>query len=363
MGIGSYDLAAGIDYLLEKQNSSSPFISANLADKNNNLYFPPYTIVSFDDRKIGIVGLSGSNFISNDPILTLNWRDALPDHLENLKQQCDFILLLSTMSKKDNELVAQRFPEINLIISSISSNGNLRPKRVNKTLITQTHSRGKYLGILNLTWSDEREWKHQDPKTKKVLPANTPGDYTSRFIPLSSKIKDRDDIKAKTDSLNSEIAKLNKKTKQQRPIARTQRVGMPLTPSNYVGSSVCYRCHTEQYKQWQATKHSAAIHTLEKQSQQNNLNCLPCHVTSPIKMSDTADAKRMLLRLPKQLLSVGCESCHGGGRLHIQTKGKSHDFTEITEDTCRKCHSLEMDKEFSFDLLVQDVIHDNVLQH
>ena len=60
LNIGEYDLAAGYNFLKSlEQNSTIPFISANLKNKETGeLAFEPYVIINRDMLKIGIIGVT-----------------------------------------------------------------------------------------------------------------------------------------------------------------------------------------------------------------------------------------------------------------------------------------------------------------
>jgi len=66
LNVGEYDLAAGYEFLksLEK-NSTIPFISANLREKeSSDLAFKPFVIIKRNKLKIGIIGVT--NYLSQE---------------------------------------------------------------------------------------------------------------------------------------------------------------------------------------------------------------------------------------------------------------------------------------------------------
>jgi hypothetical protein len=80
--------------------------------------------------------------------------------------------------------------------------------------------------------------------------------------------------------------------------------------AQYAGTNQCFQCHRPQTNTWSATKHTHAFTDLPKKYQAD-AGCLKCHVTGfggPGGFAAGTD---------KDLLMVGCESCHGPGDKHI----------------------------------------------
>jgi hypothetical protein len=77
-----------------------------------------------------------------------------------------------------------------------------------------------------------------------------------------------------------------------------------------VGTNQCFTCHRPQTDSWSATKHAHAFTNLPKKYQQD-AGCLNCHVTAFGQPGGFAAGT------DKDLLMVGCESCHGPGSHHI----------------------------------------------
>ena len=87
-------------------------------------------------------------------------------------------------------------------------------------------------------------------------------------------------------------------------------------PSDYVGSDTCQACHADQYANFSRTIHA--------------------------KLAGLASWKGT---------PVGCESCHGPGKAHVENGGdktKIRTFTNLTpgqiSDVCLKCHEREQER-------------------
>jgi hypothetical protein len=89
----------------------------------------------------------------------------------------------------------------------------------------------------------------------------------------------------------------------------------PSVEQAYVGTNQCFQCHRPQTNTWSETKHAQAFtHVPEKYS--NDVACLRCHVTGFGK------ANGFVAGTEKDLLMVGCESCHGAGAKHVDAANR-----------------------------------------
>ncbi len=75
----------------------------------------------------------------------------------------------------------------------------------------------------------------------------------------------------------------------------------------YAGTNQCFQCHRPQTNSWSATRHAHAYTDLP-QPYQSNAACLKCHVTG------FGQPSGFVAGGDKDLLMVGCETCHGPGR-------------------------------------------------
>ncbi len=99
---------------------------------------------------------------------------------------------------------------------------------------------------------------------------------------------------------------------------------------NYVGSATCRSCHLKEFKVWQQSQHSLAYKTLEKQGKHELADCVSCHV---VGFEVGAFRGR---KLSSHLEGVGCENCHGPGKLHIANPQNAK--LSRNPKMCQKCH-------------------------
>ncbi len=102
----------------------------------------------------------------------------------------------------------------------------------------------------------------------------------------------------------------------------------------YVGADACIRCHAKQGTQWRSTPHSYATKELEQIDRHYDPSCITCHSTGygyPTGYSPKGEPKRALR-------DVGCETCHGPGRLHSETPKDKALLRRGSSTLCLECH-------------------------
>ena len=85
----------------------------------------------------------------------------------------------------------------------------------------------------------------------------------------------------------------------------------------YAGSAACQNCHKHAYKIWHASAHATAYKTLVNAKRpglrQYDGECIVCHTVGFAYKGGFTDHIRT-----EHLENVGCESCHGPSKLHVQ---------------------------------------------
>ena len=108
---------------------------------------------------------------------------------------------------------------------------------------------------------------------------------------------------------------------------------------SYVGGEICLHCHREAADVWRGTSHAQALHSLERDGQADSLDCLTCHSTG-LLLPGGYDP----LEPDAVLGAVGCESCHGPGSHHVQSRNNPVGSPEgslierFPVDGCVRCH-------------------------
>ncbi|HCC53597.1 MAG TPA: hypothetical protein DEQ20_01515 [Desulfobulbaceae bacterium] len=410
VGVARQDLAAGLAYLLSiQQKSDFPWLSANLVSRTQGkLYFKPHTLLNMAGMNIAVIGLTndqGDNTLlsEKDNAVILPWTNVLPKEITRLKGRADMLILLSSLPASENKKIAEKHPEIHLILQSGNTSGNLGPERINNTLITQVEQQGKSVGILEAHWNaqtkrwgdsgaeklllerknemDRLAWqigryrKNGEPKlvlkdqpdmlagyeallaqfkkleqetSRLTVARNTrninqhqASSFSNRFEAMRKELPDNPAVRTIVEATTSEVNRLGKLAAKARAMAYTKQ-GQMAFPENYAGSTSCQNCHAPQFKNWLNTRHASAYDTLERKGQQFNTKCLPCHVTGVLNQ-----AGEIALSLHKDLRQVGCENCHGPASQHA-AKPQSARPLQPTKDTCLRCHTTDHDDKFIF---------------
>lgn len=376
MAVGPHDLSAGIDSLFESSLKGVPWISANIRDTDNKLLFAPWRIVESDNFKTGIIGLTGLHRAVDSEYRVLPWQDVLPEIVSSLSPVCDFVVLLSNMTDSINREIASTFPQIQLIIGADSRIGNKVPLLVHNSIITQTHTRGKYFGRFQITWNNIPVWDkanrsevitnllnddvenntkgriaiNERYRNQLINATNLPdpqpdgGTYNYRFIPLNKAIPEDPGVVAILNNLQNNIRSQNKKSAANS--AETNQA-----EKTFAGSESCVECHRSQVEFWSTTGHAKAYDTLVIKQQQYNLDCLACHVTWDLD-SGLEKGATNLLTLATDMQAVGCEMCHGPLPLHPEGADLP---AKTSVDTCTRCHTAEMDNTFSYKAMVTKI--------
>ena len=132
-------------------------ICANLREVGSKEpYFKPYTIKETNGIKIGFIAAT----VEFTPFyLALDWEvanafDWIEKYLRELQPQVDVIVMMSHLGMYDDETLANKFPEIDLILSSHTHHHFDKGKRVNGVLLAAAGRYGEYIGEVTLEFKD-----------------------------------------------------------------------------------------------------------------------------------------------------------------------------------------------------------------
>ncbi len=158
MTIGGKDLMLGIEALREREEEADfPFLSANLVlYGSDELLFDPYTIVEIGGRKVGILGLTGSegsmpqDLIGGDVVDLLKPLEVASQYIAEMFTETDIIVVLSHLGLDMDELLAQEIPGIDLIVGGLTRKLLVEPWVVDRTVIVQAGYRGEWIGRVTL---------------------------------------------------------------------------------------------------------------------------------------------------------------------------------------------------------------------
>ncbi len=173
VAVSSNDLSAGRQFFEKSAEFNFPWISANIFDASGNLLFKPSILKEVGGITFGIIGLTGRGNYSNEQVVIGDWEKPLTVELQYLAPKSDMVILLSNLPFSENVIITQSFPEVDLIITADKKRGNLAPQLSHNALITQSQSRGKYLGRLFIKYEQSGKWSYDSSKTLKILKNRT----------------------------------------------------------------------------------------------------------------------------------------------------------------------------------------------
>ncbi|WP_026907016.1 bifunctional metallophosphatase/5'-nucleotidase [Paucisalibacillus globulus] len=150
------------DFFHLYDNATFPVVCANLESLDNQLpewLNPTIEYKTLQGVKIGVIGLTAP---FNDYYELLGWHIADPyQTLEKLinkvKQSTDVIVLLSHLGISEDEEIARRFPEIDVIIGGHTHHLLRTGQEVNQTIITAAGKQCFFVGEVILTWDHEEK--------------------------------------------------------------------------------------------------------------------------------------------------------------------------------------------------------------
>jgi 2',3'-cyclic-nucleotide 2'-phosphodiesterase (5'-nucleotidase family) len=218
VAVGPLDLAAGASFPVKQGNPHFPWISANLLNTDDSPVFPPFIIKKTGQSKTGIIGLTGNASLPAN-LHTGDWHIILPAQLKILSKKCDHIILLSNLSKNDNDEIARHYPGIRIIISADLQSSNLNPVVSTNTLIVQTLQQGKYLGRLDIAWEKSSKWesvldRHNGADSEETRPSL----FKSQNIALQGSLPGSEDIEKIVSGIKQQINRLNTSSRQTETI-------------------------------------------------------------------------------------------------------------------------------------------------
>lgn len=132
-----------------------------------------YVIVERKGVRIGILGLMGDDAVSNAPMAGVTFDDKIESakstaaKLKN-DEDVDLVIALShsgtsdDKSKSEDEIIAKKVPDIDIIISGHTHTVLEEPILVGDTIIGSSGEYGEHLGVINISQAANKTWKLND---------------------------------------------------------------------------------------------------------------------------------------------------------------------------------------------------------
>lgn len=144
-----------------------------------------YTVITKGDVRIAVLGIFGEDSLSCTPTCVLKFRDASEAAAETVadiqaNEEVDMILCVShsgtnrNKRKSEDEILAKKVPEIDLIISGHTHTALEQPIRHGDTYIVSCGEYGKNLGSLSMHRRADGRWEMDSYGLIPVTPAIAP---------------------------------------------------------------------------------------------------------------------------------------------------------------------------------------------
>lgn len=171
-------VASNVSFPNDKDGNLTQSLT-NLKQSFHDYGVKDYAIIERGGVKIGIFGLMGKDAASNAPMSEVKFTDAVENAkrvVEILKQEekVDLVICLSHLgtwtdkSKSEDEILAEKVPEINIVISGHTHTKLNQPIVVGKTIIGSSGEYGENLGVINISQDSNKAWKLDNYNLKQM---------------------------------------------------------------------------------------------------------------------------------------------------------------------------------------------------
>jgi hypothetical protein len=207
-----------------------PFVCANISGPAL-----PYILKDFGAFQVAVVGLTEEAAVQKG---ARDWRDparVLPRQIAELKKKgADVIILLSALSREDDERLLRRVKGIDIVINGAKNLGSVTPRDVNGVVYLQTWWQARRVGVLNIELSGGKIGRvdvsvpplvagiPEDPAVAALLPACFRDEDCRRMPGLAAGCREGGSDQA-----------------------RCTYVSLPRVTLTVIGAAACRTCHTD----------------------------------------------------------------------------------------------------------------------
>lgn len=315
--VGSAELELGIDALRAAATSHKiNFVSANVRQKSGELAFNASHITMIGGQRVAIVGVLSQSFDKGNATIT-DPRDAVLAALQQIKGQYDRVLVLAYVPDTELNALASALPEADAVIGGPTGQA-VAPHRAGPSLVGSATNKGKYVVRLSLPSDGKSAW-------------------TGESVELGARFADDSKQTELLKQYLSRLAQLDLPADQTGIVTTTA----PADPNYRVaGSASCVSCHKPDHAVWHGSRHSHAGATLQAKGFHVDAQCLQCHTTGFAQPGGFVSPNRT-----PELMSVGCESCHGPSQAHVKQPKVRTPYNAM--DQCIRCHDHENSPQFN----------------
>ncbi len=157
VNVTSRDLMAGIQNLHWASDSLGvPLISANLKSRESGQrLFPGWIIKEIQGKRIGVIGVGAIRPLERLKAEASSLEFTVPEGaireaLEQIRNQCDWVILLGDLSSRSSRDLAARIPGLDVIISTSEIISKDQARKFGAAYVIGTSRKGKQLTTLSL---------------------------------------------------------------------------------------------------------------------------------------------------------------------------------------------------------------------
>lgn len=350
VAVGERDLQLGRATLLELASKYSlPLTCANIIDTETKEYLvSPYKIVEKGKKslfglagnkvKVGIFAVMSPKYLipmnkpGEAPLKATDPVQAAKESIAQLKSKgCTVIIALAHVSVPEAGKIAA-LGDLTAMVMGHSMSFLAKPRFDNGTIVIQGGREGRYIGDVKIEVAGGGEV------------VSVEGEVNT----LSKTYSDDPHIVAL-------IAEYKKGLELRSFAPKVEEIG-----TEFLGTTTCGSCHTDQMSQWKETPHAHAFATLVENNSHFDPECIVCHVLGYGRGNGFRDANST-----PSMANVQCENCHGPGMVHFRyhsTGGEKGTEAEaamgpVPESACTQCHKDDHDPDFDYEKKISAVTH------
>lgn len=179
---GNHDFAWGQQDLQNMlADANAPVLNASITREDGSTFGEPFMIRDIGGVKVGMVGIDVENmsrYVSEEKLEGLTFHssdETLETYIPKMKEAgADVIMVLSHVGFDEDKRLAQKFPEIDVIVGGHSHTELPEGHYEGNTLIVQSGTKGQFVGEVDL---------ELDLATKKIASAQ------ARLIPVDASVE------------------------------------------------------------------------------------------------------------------------------------------------------------------------------
>lgn len=327
--LGANELLIGPASLRELQKSTGiAFLSANAKAAGGAAIGDAVFIHqnAASRQSVAVIGVVSPEYATNE-ITVSDPEAAVLSTIAGLPETIDRVVVLAYLPLEELNTLASRLPEVDVLIGGPTGQA-LAPQKSGQTIFMSATNKGKFLAQVEF---QERR-----------------SDDAAKIIEISS---DFEEHPIQTDNLLAFRSFLSERdfTATESGFAKNI-LQTSVQHASIAGTKSCQECHTETNEHWDSTGHAHAWQTLVNDGAHVDSYCQQCHTTGFGQPEGFLSARRT-----KDIVDVGCESCHGPSSAHVKDSSVKTPYDAA--GYCRSCHDEENSPLFEYDSYWEKVKH------